>query len=208
MTFNATEAVGYAASLLVVVSLAMTSVVRLRSISLVGSLTFVAYGLLIESVPIVATNAAIAALNVWFLRAELGGKRNLGATVVPADAPFLTDFLRYHLADIHKFQPGFEPPSAGEGGVVALLLMRDGLPAGALVGRQEGGDLHVQLDYVTKPYRDSLISQWLYGKGAAVFRRLGVDRVLSAPGADAHSAYLAKAGFVRRGDRFELDLAR
>ena len=35
MTFNTTEAVGYAASLLVVVSLAMTSVVRLRSISLV-----------------------------------------------------------------------------------------------------------------------------------------------------------------------------
>jgi len=205
MSLDLTELIGYLASALVVVSLAMTSVVRLRTISLVGSVTFVAYGVLIESVPIVATNVAIAALNVWFLRAELGGKRTLGATVVPPDAPFLTDFLRYHLTDIHKFQPGFEPPVAGDD-VVTMLLMRDGLPAGAFVGRLDGSDLHVDLDYVTKPYRDSLISQWLYGKGAGVFRRLGVERIISAPGADAHSAYLAKAGFVRRADRYELTL--
>ena len=207
MTLDTTELIGYVASALVVVSLAMTSVVRLRAISLVGSVTFVVYGVLIESPPIVVTNAAIAALNVWFLRAELGGRRNLGATVVPADAPFLVDFLRYHLADIHKFQPGFEPPAAADD-VVAMLLMRDGLPAGALIGRRDGTDLHVQLDYVTKPYRDSLISQWLYGKGAGVFRRLGVERVISAPGAEAHSAYLARAGFVRRGDHFELVITR
>ena len=67
-----TEIIGYVASLLVVVSLAMTSVVRLRTISLVGSVAFVVYGVLISSVPILITNAAIAVLNVWFLRAELG----------------------------------------------------------------------------------------------------------------------------------------
>lgn len=207
MSIDATELVGYAASVLIVASLAMTSVVRLRSLSLLGSVTFVAYGMLIGSVPIVVTNAAIAALNVWFLRAELGGHRNLAATVVPADAPFLTDFLRFHLADIHRFQPGFEPPTTADG-VVAMLLMRDGLPAGALVGHRDGTDLHLTLDYVTKPYRDSLISQWLYGRGAAVFRRLGVERVISEPGAEAHNSYLAKAGFARVGDRYELVLGR
>jgi hypothetical protein len=69
------EVVGYVASALVVLSLAMTSVVRLRMISLVGSVAFVVYGVLIESVPIVLTNVAIAALNLWFLRNELGGHR-------------------------------------------------------------------------------------------------------------------------------------
>ena len=64
----------------------------------------VATGLvLIGSVPIVITNVAIAIINVWFLRNELGGHRTLGATEVPVDAPFLVDFLQYHLADIRRF---------------------------------------------------------------------------------------------------------
>ena len=207
MNFSSTELVGYVASALVVMSLAMTSVVRLRAISLIGSLIFVLYGVLSESVPIMVTNVAIAMLNVWFLRAELGGKRNLGATVVAADDPFLVDFLRYHLPDIHRFQPEFELPT-GETELLALLLMRDGLPAGALVGSLEDGELRVQLDYVTKPYRDSQLSQWLYGKGSAVLRRLGVERVSSAPGTEPHSSHLARNGFTKVGDRFQRVLQR
>ena len=215
MSLNSTELIGYVGSALVVASLTMTSVVKLRAISLVGAVAFVAYGALLESPPLVVTNVAIAGINVWFLRQELGGRRALRATVVPVDEPFLIDFLGYRLADIHRFQPGFALPSSptdlggGPGGnSVAMLLMRDGLPAGALLGRQEGADLHVTLDYVTKPFRDSQISQWLYGKGSGVFRRLGVERVISAPGADEHSTYLAKAGFTRVGDHFELLLGR
>ncbi len=202
---NATELVGYVASALVVISLAMTSVVRLRAVSLVGSLTFGVYGALIGSVPIIITNGAIAVLNVWFLRAELGGRRKLGVTVVPADSPFLVDFVGYHLADIHRFQPDFElPPPADD--TAAMLLLRDGLPAGVLIGRIEGSELHVILDHVIKPYRDSQISTWVYGKGSGVFRRLGVDRVCSSPGAEQHSSYLERMGFRRVGDRYELDL--
>ncbi len=205
MDMNFTELVGYVASVLVVLSLAMTSVVRLRALSLVGSVTFAVYGAMIGSVPIVLTNTSIAALNIWFLRAELGGKRNLGVTVVPLDSPFLVDFVGYHLGDIHRFQPTFQLP-APDGHTVAMLTMRDGLPAGVLIGRVEGSDLHVLLDHVIKPYRDSLISTWLYGKGRGVFRRLGVDRVCSAPGAEFHSSYLERMGFRRVGDHFELDL--
>lgn len=201
-----TEVIGYVASALVVVSLAMTSVVRLRVISLAGSTAFVVYGMQLGSPPIVVTNASIMCLNVWFLRQELGGKRALGATVVPADDPFLVDFLRFHLADIHRFQPTFELPGPPPHTQVALLLMRDGLPAGALIGRVDGDEFRVALDYVTKPYRDSQISTWLYGKGSGVFRKLGVERVTTAPGTEPHATYLARNGFHKVGDRFELAL--
>src|SRR5690606_31118923 len=66
------EAVGYLASALVVLSLTMTSVVRLRTISLAGSIAFVVYGAMLGAVPILISNAVIAAINVWFLRSELG----------------------------------------------------------------------------------------------------------------------------------------
>ena len=204
---STTEVIGYAASALVVLSLAMTSVVRLRIISLVGSVVFVVYAVLIESVPIVITNVAIACLNLWFLRNELGGRRDLGAIPVPVDSPYLSDFLRAHRPATRRSPPDCVVPDA-PAAVAPLLLRRDGLPAGALIGRQQGSDLHVLLDHVTKPYRDSQISTWLYGKGSVVFRKLGIDRLITAPGTDAHHPYLERMGFTRDADCYILDLTR
>lgn len=209
--FNATEGIGYLASLLIVISLAMTSVVRLRTISLLGSITFVVYGALIGAVPILLANLIIAGLNVWFLRAELGGRRDLGASVIPPDAPFLTFFVRYHLDDLQRYQPDFRAPDDGEPlpWTFALLLTRDGLPAGLVLGRRDADDptqLEVLLDHVLAAYRDSRIGTWLYGPGAKVFRDHGIDRLVTSPGDATHTSYLDSVGFERRGDRYVLEL--
>jgi hypothetical protein len=198
-----TEAIGYVASALVVLSLTMTSVVRLRSISLIGSVTFVVYGVLIESVPIVITNTAIAAINVWFLRNELGLRRDLGASPIPADAPFLVDFIEFHRAEITRFQPDFRMPVRNP---FALLLTRDGLPAGAVLGERQGAELHIAADHVLAPYRDSRLGIWLYGRGVGVFRAAGFERLVSEPGDDTHCAYLERVGFRREADQYVLDV--
>ncbi len=199
------ELVGYLASALVVLSLTMTSVVRLRAISLLGSLTFVAYGLLIGSIPIVVTNGCIAAINVWFLRSELGMRRDLGAVPIACDAPFFVDFVQHHLADIRQFQPAFEMPSGPD--VFALLLLRDSLPAGALVGRRRGVELEILLDHVLRAYRDSRLGAWLFGPGAKVLRAEGFERLVTSPGNDQHRAYLERVGFRPSGDDYVLELA-
>ncbi len=177
----------------------MTSVVRLRMVSLVGSITFCVYGALIESVPILITNGSIAAINVWFLRKEFasGGPhgRGLGVSQIRPDSPFLADFVAFHLIDIHRFQPDFHLPKGDD--VVTLLLNRDGLPAGMLIGRREGTTLTVDLDYVLGPYRDSRLGRWLYGPGAEVFRADGIDQLRSAGTTDTHRKYLERVGFSR-----------
>jgi GNAT superfamily N-acetyltransferase len=192
MDFDTAELIGYLASALVVLSLAMTSVVRLRTISLAGSVTFVVYGVLIGAVPIVITNVAIAVLNLWFLSRELGGRRDIGAVVVPIDSPFLADFLDHHADDVLRFQPDYDPLLPVD---VAIVLTRDGLPAGAVLGRREDDCLDIELDYVLRAYRDSRIGRWLYDHGSSVFRSIGVTRVTTRPGAETHRAYLAKVGF-------------
>lgn len=198
MTPNGQELVGYLASALVVASLAMTSVVRLRAISLAGSITFVVYGALIGSIPIVVSNAVIAVLNVWFLASELGGRRDLGAVVVPTDSPFLTDFLVHHASDIANFQPDYDASHHHD---FALVLTRDGLPAGVVLGRREGDRLDITLDYVLKAYRDSRLGSWLFGRGAGVFRSAGFTELTSTPGRGIHPGYLARVGFVYDADR-------
>ena len=193
------ELVGYLASALVVLALTMTSVVRLRMVSLAGSITFFVYGTLIDSVPIMITNGSIAVINVWFLRKEFasGGPhgRDLGVSHIRSDSPFLADFIAFHLIDIHRSQPDFYVPTGDD--VVTLLLNRDGLPAGLLIGRRHGSTLTIDLDYVLSPYRDSRLGRWLYGPGADVFRTDGIDLLRSAGVTDVHRKYLERVGFDR-----------
>jgi hypothetical protein len=200
LSFTAT--VGYVASALVVLSLTMTSVVRLRMVSLAGSVTFFVYGTLIDSVPIMITNGSIAVINVWFLRKEFasGGPhgRDLGVSHIRADSPFLADFIAFHLIDIHRFQPDFRLPTGDD--VVTLLLNRDGLPAGMLIGRRDGPTLTIDLDYVLGAYRDSRLGRWLYGPGAQVFRTDGIEQLRSAGTTDTHRKYLERVGFQRSPD--------
>lgn len=204
MGFSPVELVGYLASALVVASLAMTSVVRLRIVSLVGSLVFVVYGALLPSLPIVITNAAVAGLNIWFLRKEFAPNRDLGAVPIEPDAPFLLDFLHSHAADIAGIHPDFEAPAPGD---FVLVLIRDGLPAGALVGTPEGSTLRLRLDYVMLAYRDSRIGQWLYGRGARVFTSAGFTRIVARVDSEQSRPYLERVGFVRNGDELTLTLA-
>jgi hypothetical protein len=201
--------VGYLASALVVISLTMTSVVRLRIISLLGAITFLVYGALIESAPIILTNSAIIVINVWFLRKEFAsgtaGGVDLGASHIRADSPFLQDFVAFYIADIHQFQPDFQMPTGDD--VTAWLLNRDGVPAGFLIGRRQGTTLTIDLDYVLGPYRDSRLGKWLFGKGADVFRHDGIETVRSHGSTDTHRKYLERMGFQAVPGTDVLDLA-
>lgn len=197
MNLSGPELVGYLASALVVTSLTMTSVVRLRLFSLAGSVTFFSYGLLIDAPPIIITNVAIMIINVWFLRKEFAKGSDhgidLGVSHIRADSPFLHDFVAFHLDDIHNFQPNFAIPQGDD--AVTLLLTRDGLPAGMVMGRRFGTTLKIDLDYVLSPYRDSRFGHWLYSDGAEVFRADGYTTLVSSGSSDTHRKYLESVGF-------------
>ncbi len=199
----ATELLGYAASGLVVLGLTMRSLVRLRTISLVGSITFLTYGVLIGSVPIIITNVCIAAINIWFLRREFlvkpADRDDLGVSRIRADSPFLLDFVEYHHDDITGFQPEFQMPTGDD--VVALMLVRDGLPAGLVVGHLHGDELHIDLDYVLREHRDSRLGAWLYGPGRSVFRAAGARELHALAVTDSHDKYLRRVGFSPPDDR-------
>ena len=204
MGFTWVDLIGYLGSALVVASLAMTSVVRLRIVSLVGSVVFVGYGVALGSIPVIITNTAVAAINVWFLRKEFSAHRDLGAVPIAADAPFLQDFLRSHAADIAHFHPEFTGPATDD---LVLLLIRNGLPAGVFVGSRDDDTLHLRLDYVMGAYRDSRIGTWLYRRGTKAFTDAGARTIVAqSPSADVRS-YLLRVGFVASGDDLALALS-
>jgi len=67
MEINSTEIVGYLASLFVLLSFFKKDIRQLRIINSVGCGLFVAYGVLLSSVPIIITNVAILLVNGYYL---------------------------------------------------------------------------------------------------------------------------------------------
>ena len=60
--------VGFTGSALIVMSVTMTTLTRLRVVGLAGGLAFVAYGVLLGAWPVVVTNAVTASINIFHLR--------------------------------------------------------------------------------------------------------------------------------------------
>ncbi len=58
---------GYLASFFVLLSFLMRNITTLRYVNSVGCLFFVAYGILLDSWPIIITNVAIVLVNAYYL---------------------------------------------------------------------------------------------------------------------------------------------
>ena len=59
---------------MIVVSLLMKSILRLRVINLIGAIIFTIYGLLIKSYPVAASNGAIILIDLYYLYQMWKGK--------------------------------------------------------------------------------------------------------------------------------------
>ena len=61
------EWVGYAASIMIAISLLMTDVIKLRLLNTVGCLLFVIYGFIVGAYPVAVANIAIILINLYHL---------------------------------------------------------------------------------------------------------------------------------------------
>lgn len=101
---NFTEIIGYLGTALIVCSLAMKSIVKLRLVNLSGALLFIAYGLMIASVPVIVLNALTALLNGYHLFKI--HNRKIKFEILQAlslDDPMMCKFMDYHRKDIVNF---------------------------------------------------------------------------------------------------------
>lgn len=67
MNINWLEWLGYLASLIVLISLLMNSILKLRWINLLGSSIFSLYGFLIGALPVGFMNLGIVLINIYHL---------------------------------------------------------------------------------------------------------------------------------------------
>ena len=191
------ELIGYLGSALVVLSMLMSSVVKLRVINTIGSGIFAAYALMIHSYPTALMNACLVGINIYNLLKQ----RQKGPSYDLVDAAqrdgLLHYLLDYYREDIQAYFPAFSEGGEAER---AYIVCHKGNPAGVLLGNDSGpGTVNVLLDYSTPTYRDCSIGTYLYAK----LPSLGVHTLVFAEQeSQAHAAYLTKMGFVQKGGAY------
>jgi uncharacterized protein with PQ loop repeat len=204
MSGFALELLGYVASAFVVASLAMSSVLKLRILSMVGSTTFLVYGLLIGSIPVAITNGVIMVINVVFLYRLLSHEAEFDVVEVDAGSKFLERYLEHNASEIDAVWPGYRYQRHPD--QLRLVVFRDMVPAGVFIASVEGTTARVQLDFAGRDYRDLKNARVLFGSGRGVLRDHGLERVVTRADTAVHRRFLERFGFTPVGDEYVLGI--
>jgi hypothetical protein len=201
----ATEWIGYAASVLIAVSLLMSIIWRLRWINMAGALLFALYGLAIHSTPITVVNTFIAVIDAAYIVKMIRQRDYFKLLPISSPHnPYYLYFLNYYESDIHKFYPDFKQDDSESR--YRLFILRNLLPVGLFIYEREGEIAHVVLDYVIPDYRDLKNAHYLYNEGLTYLRRQGLSTIRASAVPATYTRYLVKAGFEKKNTGYEMKL--
>lgn len=191
---NWIEVFGYLGSVIVLISLMMSNILKLRWINLVGATIFSTYGLLIGAVPVFVLNGLIAIIDVYYLVGMYRAKELFSLMEQKSNDPLLDKFLTFFQADIHKFFPDFNRQT--EQSATYVLVFRDVLPVGVFAYRKisEVG-AEVVLDYISPNYRDYKNAEYLINTRKERFINEGIKQLETHSDVPIHQKYLRKIGF-------------
>ena len=194
---TALEIFGYIGSALVVISMLMSSIVKLRIINTVGSVISFVYALLCGAMPLALMNICLIIINLLGLYKLLHSKKSYELVKAAGEESFVGYFLDRYRDDIREFFPDFNKAEAA--GKRAYLVCCDDAPAGLLLGEEREGIIDILIDYSTPKYRDSSEGKYLY----TMLKEENIRCLrFSRKASEGHRPFLEKMGFVQKDGVF------
>ncbi len=194
------EAIGYLGSLLVLVSMLMTSVFKLRIINTAGSLIFTVYALIIRSYPTALMNFCLVLINLHYLWKMSRMDRDFDLVKTGPEDEFLRYLIESRREDIRACFPGI--PLDFTGVTDAYIICCSGLPVGVTLGQEKDGILNLTLDYTIPEYRDFSVGRFLLSE----LKKQGIRKLCYGGPVEYHLPYLQKLGYVKNGELYEREL--
>ena len=194
------EIFGYIGTALVIISMMMTSVLKLRIINMCGGAISLIYAVLCNTWPVVVLNACLICINLFQTIRQIRQKESFGHVVTNADDETVRYFLSYYEKDVEKFFPRYvlNPHPNAEIHVIFV----SGEIVGVLIGTRASDVYRLELDYVVPRYRDIAVGRFLF----PLLKERGINLMTAPKGADEHNRYLFKLGFSDEGGILTLDL--
>lgn len=189
------QAIGYAGSVLVAVSLMMKNILYLRRVNLLGSSTFAAYGFLVGAYPVFLLNSFIALVDIYYL-IEMYKRKDYFSLMPVLDNrhQYLNKFLDYYCKDIKKFFPDFTQNDLI--GANCFFILRNLMPVGIFIFKEiSKKQIKVVLDYAIPDYRDMKNAEFVYFAESNFIKAKGYSQIVAETKVKAHQKYLFHLGF-------------
>ena len=186
--------IGYSASVLIMLSMMMNSIIKFRCINLVGASLFCTYGFTIHAYPVGILNGIIVLVDIYYLIIIFSKKETFEILEINAESEYLKRFLSFHNDRIQKILPGFAyNPDMN---TVSFFILRNMSVAGLFLAHRENETvLHVGLDYVLPEYKDFKNGKYVYYKLKNKFIDAGYTSVVAKGNNVNYFKYLKKLGF-------------
>lgn len=182
---------GYLASLVILISLTMVSIIRLRWINFVGCVLFAIFGFMINSLPTALMNVGIAIINLYYLYNIYNTKEKFELLEEDLRSNYLKHFIEVNYEEVSKQITEEELRSQDK----ALYLLRDNNLAGIVVGERKGREFFIKLDFVIPPYRDYKLGEYLFTENTEYFKKNNITKLIARATEQSHRIYLEKIGF-------------
>lgn len=204
---NGIQILGYAASLIVFVSLMMKSLAKLRVLNAAGSLLFVVFALKTASLPTAFLNMGIVVIDLYYFIRMTRVKDNFEIMTVQKDNEIVRRFCRVNQKELDALfgRAAFENSEK-----IALFFRNDdiaGLLAYSSVVLPPQADssmpenaAEILIDFVVPKYRDFAVGRHFFVKDVSFWKEQGYTCLLSSVPDKRHIPYLERLGFERQND--------
>ena len=190
------EVFGYIGTALVLLSMMMTSLSKLRIVNIAGSVVSMTYAAISNTWPVAFLNFGLIIINVIQLVRLHRLKSMLKVVQTDTNDANVDYFVGHYLKDIKLYFPDFTPES--EKGKKAFIVYDGAEAIGILIGEEKDGEIFIALDYVSPKYRDRTVARFLFG----YLKGQGVKSLKTAPTSlKKHQKYLIAMGFKSDGEK-------
>jgi hypothetical protein len=193
------ELIGYAASVLLAVSLIINNDLKFRWINSFGCTFFIVYGILISAFPIILTNSILLLINVIYLIKIYRTDENFDLVEFSQQDPFIERFINFYKQDLETYFANSSSLNFVGKNLVLCAVTRNMVIAWVFVAEIDNeGHAHVKLNYTVPKYRDFNVGRILFQEQKQFLTSRGINKIVyekvQHPG---HSRFLKIMGFKK-----------
>lgn len=167
---------GYAASVLLALSLLVTNDIRFRWLNSFGCAAFIAYGITLNAFPIILTNSLLLCINSYYLFKIYTRHENFDLIEFNAEDLIVRKFLSFYQNDIRSYFPDYSIDESGD--QLRFIVLRDLVIANVFAAEIDpNGTAFVKINYTLEKFRDFEVGTFIFEKEKKYLMEKGVKQI-------------------------------
>ena len=186
------EIFGYVGTALVICSMMMTSLLKLRIINISGSLISMIYSFICHAYPVAVMNFCLVLINAYHAIRGACRRERFGHLVLSVNDPTVRYFWELYGADIEQLLPGRRLEAHPDAEVHMIYVGSEAV--GMFVGKECAERYQIEMAYVIPRRRDAALGDFWMQR----IKERGICTLTAPTGAKEHNRYLLRMGFAEQ----------